>query len=371
VVIATDQPSADEASRVPPSPATGTIVDRFRSRVASQPARTALRHRRGDDWCDVTWGDYGIAVAEVATGLIDLGIERGDRVAVLSANRPEWHIADLAILSAGAVTVPVYPTSSSSQIAYVLADSGARVCFVDGAEQLAKVLLHLDELPDLDRLVVFADTPGLDHAARVIIFRDLCTRSTALDAVDERVNAIGRGDIATLVYTSGTTGPPKGTCITHGNISWTIDSMQSLVSLSSSDRWLSYLPLSHIAERVTSHFGQIVAGGETWFARSLATLPDDLRACRPTIFFAVPRVWQKFHAAILDDLHDKHLGLDTLVERRVDRSDEHVDDARPDRGEIRSVLAGAADKVAAVIVARTVAPVVRRRLGLDRARLLV
>ena len=98
----------------------------------------------------------------------------------------------------------------------------------------------------------------------------------------------------------GTTGPPKGTVLTHGNLEWTISAVESMVGLSPDDRLLSYLPLSHIAERIVSHIGQIVSGGETWFAQSLATVPDDLKACRPTIFFAVPRVWQKFHDAILD-----------------------------------------------------------------------
>ena len=134
-----------------------TIVHRFRARAAGQPRRTAMRHVVNGAWTTISWADYATAVEQAAVGLIGLGVRPGDRVGLLASNRPEWHIADLAIMSAGAVTVPVYPTSSSSQVEYVLANSDARVCFVDDTEQLAKVLLHLPNLPALERIVSFGD----------------------------------------------------------------------------------------------------------------------------------------------------------------------------------------------------------------------
>lgn len=282
-----------------------TVVRRFRERVATQPSRPALRFNVDGTWTPLTWGEYGTAVEETAAGLLTLGVSPGDRVALLSGNRAEWHIADLAILSIGAVTVPIYPTNSSPQVAFVLADSSARVCFVEGSDQIAKVLLHLGELPSLERLVGLVDLPGLDRNGLVLDLRQLRTDGRSRlgaepDAVARVAEHIEVDDIATLVYTSGTTGPPKGAVLTHGNLDWTAAAVESMVGLSPDDRFLSYLPLSHIAERITSHIGQIVSGGETWFARSLATVPEDLRACRPTIFFAVPRVWQKFHDAILE-----------------------------------------------------------------------
>ena len=165
---------------VPPS-RLDTIVHRFRARVAGRPRRAAMRHVVDGHWSSITWAEYGAAVEETAVGLMGFGVEQGDRVALLAANRPEWHIADLAIMSAGAVTVPVYPTSSSSQVAYVLGNSDAKVCFVDDTEQLAKVLLHLPSLPTLTRIVTFGAANGLDRKALLITLCLLYTSPSPRD----------------------------------------------------------------------------------------------------------------------------------------------------------------------------------------------
>ena len=340
-----------------------TIVHRFRARAVDQPRRTAMRHVVDGHWTTISWADYATAVEQAAVGLMALGVGPGDRVALLSSNRPEWHIADLAIMSAGAVSVPVYPTSSSSQVEYVLRNSDARVCFVDDTEQLAKVLLHLPNLPALERIVSFGDATGLDRAGLLITLDDLRAGAGETTALDERVDALSADDLATLVYTSGTTGPPKGVCITHRNITWTLDSVDSILHLTPGDRLLSYLPLSHIAERATSHFGVIQAGGETWFARSLATVADDLRACRPTIFMAVPRVWQKLHDVIIDELDAMPVHLGGPLDRLVTAD---TDPTRPRRS-----TKGLATHAAAFAANQTIGRVLRRKLGLDQARLLV
>ena len=340
-----------------------TIVHRFRARAAGQPRRTAMRHVVNGGWTTISWADYATAVEQAAVGLIGLGVRPGDRVGLLASNRPEWHIADLAIMSAGAVTVPVYPTSSSSQVEYVLANSDARVCFVDDTEQLAKVLLHLPNLPALERIVSFSDAAGLDRAGLLITLDDLRAGAGETTPLDARVDALSPDDLATLVYTSGTTGPPKGVCLTHRNITWTLDSVDSMLHVGPDDRLLSYLPLSHIAERATSHFGVIQAGGETWFARSLATVADDLRACRPTIFMAVPRVWQKLHDVIIDELDELPLHLGGRLDRLITAD---TDPSRPRRS-----ASGLATHAAAFAANQTIGRAVRRKLGLDQARLLV
>ena len=358
------------APEVATTGAPSTVVERFRDRVRSQPQRPALRHHEGGDWRAIDWGEYGRTVEEVAAGLLTLGIGAGDRVGLLSGNRPEWHIADLAILSVGAVTVPVYPTSSSPQVAYVLADSGARVCFVDGPEQLAKVLLHRSEVPGLERIVGLLPMPGIDQQAVVLDMGQLRSEgrerlAESPDAVAERADAIVADDLATLVYTSGTTGPPKGAVLTHGNLGWTVDAVEAMVGLSPDDRLLSYLPLSHIAERLVSHIGQIASGGETWFAQSLATVPEDLRACRPTIFFAVPRVWQKFHDAILDKIADAPKPLRLALERYVALGKASVEAAERGRE-----LTPRQRRVHTVLD-RTIGAKLRKQLGLDQARIIV
>lgn len=347
-----------------------TVVRRFRDRVAAQPSRPALRSHVDGTWTPLTWGDYGTAVEETAAGLVTLGVSPGDRVALLSGNRAEWHIADLAILSIGAVTVPIYPTNSSSQVAFVLADSSARVCFVEGGDQIAKVLLHLGELPSLERLVGLVDLPGLDRGGLVLDLHRLRSGGRSRLTDDPEIVAlaadrIGVDDIATLVYTSGTTGPPKGAVLTHGNLDWTANAVESMVGLSPDDRFLSYLPLSHIAERITSHIGQIVSGGETWFARSLATVPEDLRACRPTIFFAVPRVWQKFHDAILEQVSDRPKPIRAMIERYVE-----IGLAAISAGEQGSTLEPRLVRQYRILD-RTIGAMMRRSLGLDRARVIV
>ncbi len=347
-----------------------TIVEVFRRQVRALGPRTALRRSVDGSWQPITWAAYGDAVREIAAGLIDLGVAPGDRVALLSTNRAEWHFADLGILSAAAVTVPFYPTSAASQVAYIVDHCEARVAIVENHEQLAKILEERAALPKLERVVLFDDaTAALDDPFLLsleelrAIGRDRLERHPA--ALDDRTDGIEPNDLATLVYTSGTTGPPKGAMITHGNLVATIDAITRVVSIGPDDRFLSFLPLSHVAERVVSNFGQIVAGGETWFARSFATVPEDLRACRPTVFFAVPRVWQKFQDVIFEEL-DTTTGLERLL---VDRflalgatSVCHEQDGTP-MNVVQRGMHAALDRI---VGAR-----IRARTGLDRARILV
>jgi long-chain acyl-CoA synthetase len=347
-----------------------TIVDLFWERTRGLPHRVALRHHVEGQWVPVTWADYGHAAAEVAAGLIDLGMAVGDRVGILATNEVRWHEADIGILSAGAVSVPAYPTSAAGQVAYVLGHSRCRVCFVANADQLAKVLLRRHDLPHLTTVVVFDMVPdGLDDGF-VISFDDLRERgrtrlATDPEVVRERVTHLGDEAIATIVYTSGTTGAPKGAMLSHGNLRATIDGITAMVQIGPDDRFLSFLPLSHIAERIVSHFGQIVSGGETWFARSLSTAAEDLRACEPTIFFAVPRVWEKLQGAIVDHIASlsgatHRLGLDYL--------DLAATSAEVARGPLaRRVLW----QLRYAALDRFVGRRIRQESGLSRARVLV
>jgi long-chain acyl-CoA synthetase len=343
-----------------------TIVGLFRDAALDRGTATALRHHDGTGWQSMSWLAYERAVAEVAVGLRSWGLEPGDRVGILSGNRPEWHIADLGILGAGLVSTPVYATNSSSQAAYVLRDAECRVAFVEDAQQLAKVLLRRDELPLLERVVVLSPIDGVDDAF-VRPLADLRhDGATELarhpDRFAELAADVAPDDLATLVYTSGTTGPPKGAMITHANAMATLRSLSTLVGLSPADRFLSFLPLSHITERSVSHFGQIAAGGETWFARSLATVAEDLRACRPTLFFAVPRVWEKFREAVLAGIDAAPSPLRRLLTRYVELAG-----ARQAAG---SGWGRPAERAELAMLDRTVGAALRRKLGLDHARLL-
>lgn len=362
VVVSTGAPVEQPVAR--------TIVDLFLDDVRTGADRPALRWRTSDGWRAQTWGEYGDAVWDLANALISLGVEAGDRVAIASANRPEWHIADMATIASGAVSVPLYPTSTSSQMSYVLGHSGAKVCILDSPAQLAKVLLRAGELEHLKHIVVIDDIAGLDGGF-VTTWAAARARGAAVRAqdgsrhVDERLAGIDVGDLLTIVYTSGTTGPPKGVMLSHGNVIETIRSITQLVSIGPDDRFFSFLPLSHIAERTVSHFGQIVSGGETWFARSLQTVPEDLPECRPTVFFAVPRLWEKFRDGITAQVAGQPRPVQQAFERLVEsglRVVAHQQDGAP---------LAVSDRLAHLALDQTLGRALRHKVGLDRAHILV
>ncbi|HEY7134922.1 MAG TPA: long-chain fatty acid--CoA ligase [Acidimicrobiia bacterium] len=347
-----------------------TIVDVFRRQVRDRASAPALRRNVDGRWETITWAEYGEIVGEITAGLVALGVEPGDRVGLLSQNRVEWVEADVGVIAAGAVTVPVYPTSAASQVAYVLSHSGARVAFVENDEQLGKIFEQRDALPALERVVVFgSDEIRLDDPFVMTLDElreiggDLLQRDPRV--VDDRAAGVRGEDLVTLVYTSGTTGPPKGAMLTHRNVTATIDSILQVISIGPDDRFLSYLPLSHIAERTTSHFGQIVSGGETWFARSIGTIAEDLPACRPTVFFAVPRVWEKFRDALLREIDHQHGPRRMLADWYLALGPGWV--AEHQGGPLQSLP----KKSTYLALDRVVGATIRRTVGLDAARILV
>ena len=355
-------------------PISGQRTPRFWtcSRNASLTEATASHCRARDErnaWRATTWATYGRAIAETAAGLHSLGIGFGDRVAILSWNRPEWQEADLGILSTGAISVPLYPTSASSQVGYVLAHSAAKLCFVENSEQLGRVLAQRDQLSELEHIVVFDDHVALSDPL-LLSFEELRARGVEAlerdpDVVERSRHSVAPDDVATIVYTSGTTGPPKGAVLTHANIMATLRSVTQLVPLGPGDRFLSFLPLSHITERSVSHFGLIAAGGETWFARSISTLGEDMPDCRPTIFFAVPRVWEKIREGV-----ESRVAWSGGIRGRAARKYLSLASARARELETRENMPFHT-KLIWLALDATVGAQLRTHLGLDRARITV
>ena len=295
-------------------PAT-TIIARFHERVRTHPEKVALRYKQGneggagsagpqDKWRDITWREYGDSVKKVGKALQSLGFNSGDKMALLSGNRVEWHVADIGCLSIGGVTAPVYATNSPEQVAYIVEHSDSKLAFVENTEQLEKVLKMRSELPRLEKVVVFERDEAAAAADNdfVVSWEDFLALGNDVD--DETFRAATENlkptDVATFVYTSGTTGPPKAVMLSHDNLWWTATHSEQHIPIGDGEngRALSYLPLSHIAERMISHFLQIYYGTQTWFGGGVPTLIEDLQACKPTYFFAVPRVWEKFYAGV-------------------------------------------------------------------------
>jgi long-chain acyl-CoA synthetase len=295
-----------------------TIIDKFWDRVRAHPDRVALRYKEGEAWSGITWREYGDAVARTSTGLLSLGFSRGDRMCLLASNRPEWFIADIACMSLGGTTAPIYATSSASQVAHIVGHSGSKIAVVEDREQLAKVLEHRPSLRALEKIVVLDGDDDGGGGDLVCSWSDFTSPADARDhdTLRERAALVRPEDVATFVYTSGTTGPPKAVMLTHANIWWTCRALERHLRMdeASTRRALSYLPLSHIAERMVSHLLQILFGAETWFATSSKTVPEDLRACEPTYFFGVPRVWEKFHDAVRARLEDPPASIRERVE---------------------------------------------------------
>lgn len=275
----------------------------FFRQVERQKDRVALRKKEYGIWNRISWEEYGNRVRTVSAGLIALGLEPGDRVAILGDNRPEWLICHLAAMSAGLVTCGVYSTSAPEEIAYVVGHSEAKILFVDNEEQVDKVLQIIADL-HLKQVVVW-DPKGLwgfSHPS-MIFFDEFCRNGEAfleknLQCLSERMEAIHPEDTAMMIYTSGTTGRPKGAMITHHNIVSISESFSEASPMYPTDELLSYLPLAHIYENLISLFEAVMGGATVNFVESMDTLAHNLREISPTVFCSVPRIWEKFASMI-------------------------------------------------------------------------
>jgi long-chain acyl-CoA synthetase len=276
----------------------------FFERAAELADRPRYRYRTDAGWQEVSWAAMAERVSEIAAGLIELGVAPGDRVALLSGTRPEWMEIDFGILAAGALTVPIYPSNLPAECGYILLNSGSSVVFVENAKQRAKIEevaargFELDGVTKriaLKAVVTIEDTPdGGDTLAR-FMERGRAVLPGRRAEIERRVAALRREDLATIVYTSGTTGPPKGVLQTHGNHLATVEATLPLGLGREGDVDFFFLPLAHSFARLIEYYC-IAAGTITAFARSIDTLIDDLASARPHLVPAVPRIYEKLYA---------------------------------------------------------------------------
>ncbi|MBI2014269.1 MAG: long-chain fatty acid--CoA ligase [Candidatus Rokubacteria bacterium] len=281
-----------------------TLARMFWSRVEAGGERPAELVKSGAGWQPLTWRDVGDAVREAALGLLALGRRRGDAVALLSRSRGEWVHADFAILSAGCRTVPIYPSYTPAQVAGIVNDAEARTLIVEDPAQLAKALEVKSRMPGLAEIVVIQDDER--HAPPVLTWADLRRLGreggdTLRRALADRVASIEAGDVATIVYTSGTTGEPKGVVQTHANHMASLAAVARIPGVEPGDVHLLFLPLAHSFARLEAFMG-VHRRLVTAFAESLDRVGENLREVRPHFIFAVPRVFEKVHAKILGDV---------------------------------------------------------------------
>lgn len=268
--------------------------------------QTAQRHaeraayfvRTEQGWVGTSWADYAAQVQAAARALIALGVQAGQSVCILGFNRPEWAIMDFAAMMVGAVPAGIYWTSSSSEIEYILDHAGAPVLLVDSAERALQITAMRGRLPSLHHLIRMEDGGSTDGSS--LSWSDFMAlgRPEHQAIVDARLAAIRPEHPGTYIYTSGTTGPAKAVELSHGNLSWSARAMSDALGSSPNERIISYLPLAHVAEQMLSLHGPAQHGFSIYYARKLEELSQYLVEVRPTIFFGVPRVWEKMHAAI-------------------------------------------------------------------------
>ena len=317
--------AADRSTPLVPVPAgeTGatTVASLARDWAMRSPQQVAMREKDFGIWQEYTWAETWDLIETAAHGLLALGFEVGDRVAIHSEDRPEWVILDLATVAVRGVTVGLYPTNPTAEVEYLIGDCTPGVFFAEDQEQADKVLEVPAETVASVRRIIYTEPRGFGdyHDPRLLFWDTFLEtgrrhRDAHPDAVAQRMAQATESDVMTLVYTSGTTGPPKGAMLTNANAAFCIDKIVNEtqrfpdgVGPNPKDLIVTYLPLCHVAERIFSTWTLVGAGPSLNFAESIETVTENLREVQPTLFFAVPRIWERLHALVTIKSNDATL----------------------------------------------------------------
>lgn len=288
------------------------ILTVFENNYKKHPQLEALFSRQDiayKNWQSITWHEYATQAHLIASALNKFGVEKDAIIPIISRNRAEHNISDIAILYAGGIPSSLYPTLKSCQLLSILKITKSNFIFIDTKTMLDQVLAIKDELPHLKQIVTFEPCETTQKNIQVHSwqeFLDIGKKQyiTYKDNLEKKASEIQPHDYACILFTSGTTGEPKGVCISHENILWTIESyLNSTGILNPQPRMISYLPMAHITERVAHHYHSIARLGQLYFALEVADVKLVLPTAKPTLFFAVPRVWEKFQNGMLDKIH--------------------------------------------------------------------
>lgn len=284
-----------------------SIASVFQKQVKKYGDRVCVGYKTGGKYKDISWNEMNDMIRAIGSYLISIGIGTGQNIGLFSPNRYEWWVADQAILSTGNVNVPIYATNSAEESLYILEKSGCRVCFVGTKEHTERVLEVRKSYPALEHIIVFDELE--DRFEGVITFSNALEKGKAenrQEEFDRRLNEIKASDLASILYTSGTTGPPKGVMLSHGNFITNVNQMlHDFDDLANDkDTGLSFLPLSHSLERTAGYYLSVAIGGTDYFAEDFSTIQENLLETRPTVIVSVPRLYEKIHSGILAKVGD-------------------------------------------------------------------
>jgi long-chain acyl-CoA synthetase len=288
-----------------------TINDVFRNRANKYGTRLAIEKKMNAVWHGATWNEYYDRARAAGLGLWSLGVRKGDMISILSENRLEWLYTDMGALGIGVCVIPIYPTLAAEEIEYIVNNSESKVIIPENKAQLKKILEILDKCPSIEKIIVMEDKDAAGHP-KIMSFKDLIDLGRRKYAEDPSLfeklsQEVTVDDLATIVYTSGTTGLPKGAMITHGNVFWVVQSLDAIQPPFASDKdyTVPFLPLSHVFERIAGHFYGMYCGITSSYAESIDTLLADFEQKRPTMILAVPRVCEKVYQKIIAQVREQ------------------------------------------------------------------
>jgi long-chain acyl-CoA synthetase len=340
-----------------------TIPHRLLGHARTRPSSPAYYAKVGGRWQPTSYRRYVEECRTAGRALMALGFARNAKVSILGFNRPEWVIFNHGAMMAGGAAAGIYTTCSPDEVAYIVDHSESLAVLVEDRAQYEKVAARRDKLPRLKWIVTMRGAPAIDDPM-VLGWDQFMARAAAVSErdLDARLDAIEQAQLATLIYTSGTTGPPKGVMLSHGNLAWTGKTLASVGEGTDRDCSLSYLPLSHIAEQMATIHMPATVGSAVYFAESIEKVPDNIKEVRPTVFFGVPRIWEKFHAGLTAKLGEVGGGKRRLLDwtrgvcAEVNR--------RRDRGE----RLGRVLELQYRLANRLVIKKLKAAMGMDRAR---
>ena len=277
-----------------------TINQMVQNTIEQHGSESALSYKADKQYQGISYTTLAERIKHFCLGLTELGLQKGDRVALLSENRPEWAITDLATLAGGGVTVPMFSTLTSAQVEYIVRDSGAKILCLSSERQLEKIKAFDANVPtSLQHIIIFDDLQ--DDSVRT--FDQVCELGQQVENGDQiyqqTSEAVEPDDLASIIYTSGTTGDPKGAMLTHSNFMSNVQAAMGIVTITPDDVFLSFLPLSHVFERMGGHYLPLSGGAKIAYAESLFTIRQDMQEVRPTIMMSVPRLYEGMHERII------------------------------------------------------------------------